>query len=106
MNSKRLAAALLVTFSAPLAAMAQTANPVASSVYVNPRSGPDDPRVGLKGGLYDAGTAAMGMKLVVTLPKPTGFAPDLASIKAYDDAPTPPPAPPKARSSITSSSPE
>ncbi len=93
MNSNYLAAALLVTFSAPFAASAQTANTVASSVYVNPRSGPDDPRVGLKGGLYDAGTAAMGMKLLVTLPKPAGFAPDLASIKAYDDAPTPPPTP-------------
>ena len=104
MNSKRFAAALLVTFSAPLAVVAPLAaqmamgdknpTPVPSSVYVNPRSGPDDPRVGLKGGLYDAGTAAMGMKLVVTLPKPPGFAPDLASIKAYDDAPTPPPPPP------------
>jgi len=94
MNSKLFAAALLVTFSAPLAVMAQSATTTPSGVYVNPRSGPDDPRVGLKGGLYDAGTAAMGLKLVITLPKPTGFAPDLASIKAYDDAPTPPPPPP------------
>ncbi len=31
-------------------------NPPPSTVYVNPRSGPDDPRIGgLKGGLYDAG---------------------------------------------------
>jgi hypothetical protein len=58
-----------------------------SSVYVNPFSAPDDPRIGLKAGLYDAGEAAMGLKLVKTLPKPTGFAPDLDSIKAYDAAP-------------------
>ena len=51
------------------------ANPAAPSVYSNPRSGPDDPRVGLKPGLYDAGQAAFGMELVVTMPKPTGFSP-------------------------------
>ncbi len=45
------------------------------SVYVNPRSGPDDPRVGLKPGLYDAGEAAFGMQRVISLPKPPGFAP-------------------------------
>ena len=33
--------------------------PQPPSVYVNPRSGPDDPRVGLKGGLYDAATAKL-----------------------------------------------
>jgi hypothetical protein len=61
-----------------------------STVYVNPFSGPDDPRIGLKAGLYDAGEAAMGLKLVKTLPKPPGFAPDLDSIKAYDAAPPAP----------------
>ncbi len=71
-----------------------TTIPPASTVYVNPRSGPDDPRVGLKGGLYDAASAASGLKLLVTLPKPPGFAPDLASITAYDAAPAPPPPPP------------
>ena len=35
-----------------------------STIYVNPRSGSDDPRVGLKGGLYDAGTAISGLELV------------------------------------------
>ena len=65
-------------------------NAPASTVYVNPRSGPDDPRIGLKAGLYDAGMAASGLKLVVTLPKPPGFAPDLDSIKAYDAAPAEP----------------
>jgi len=34
---------------------------------------PADPRVGLKGGLKDAGQAARGMELVASLPKPEGF---------------------------------
>jgi len=46
-----------------------------TSVYVNPRSGSDDPRIGLKPGLYDAGEAAMGLEKVATLPKHSGFAP-------------------------------
>ncbi len=38
------------------------------------RSAPGaDPRVGLKPGLRDAGTAARNMKLVATLPRPEGF---------------------------------
>ena len=68
----------------------------ASSVYVNPRSGPDDPRVGLKGGLYDAAVAASGLQLVMTTPKPAGFAPDVESIKAVDATPPPPPVNPDA----------
>jgi hypothetical protein len=69
-------------------------NPVNSPYFVNPRSGPDDPRVGLKGGLYDPGTAASGLQLVLTTPKPAGFAPDVASIKAA--TPPPPPVDPDA----------
>jgi hypothetical protein len=68
----------------------------APTVYVNPRAGADDPRVGLKGGLYDAGTAASGMQLVVTTPKPGSFAPDLAAIAAANAAPVPPPPDPHA----------
>jgi hypothetical protein len=64
------------------------------SVYVNPRAGADDPRVGLKGGLYDAGTAMFGLKLLTTQPKPAGFAPNMDSIKAYDAAPAVPEGPP------------
>ncbi len=70
--------------------------PKPPSVYVNPRTGPEDPRVGLKGGLYDPGTAILGMKLVTTTPKPAGFAPDLDSIKAVDATPPPPPVDPDA----------
>ena len=77
----------------PAASTAPVATP-AVTVYVNPRSGADDPRVGLKGGLYEAKTAEMGMHLIEAIPKPPGFAPDLASIKAYDAAPAPPPPPP------------
>jgi hypothetical protein len=61
-------------------------NPAPPTVYSNPRAGADDPRVGLKGGLYDAGQAAFGMELVTTIPKPPGFAPG-------SDATAPPPAP-------------
>src|SRR5437773_7348357 len=46
-----------------------------STVYVNPRAGADDPRVGLKAGLYDAAEAASGMERIISLPKPAGFAP-------------------------------
>ncbi len=49
--------------------------PPASKVFSNPRAGSDDPRVGLKPGLYDAGEAAFGLEKVVSLPKPPGFAP-------------------------------
>ncbi len=61
-------------------------NPPPPMVYSNPRAGADDPRVGLKGGLYDAGEAAFGMQRVATLPKPPGFAPG-------SDATAPPPEP-------------
>ena len=63
------------------------------SVYTNPRTGTDDPRVGLKAGLYDAGEAAFGLQRLVSLPKPAGFAPDLPSIAAFDALPAPPPPP-------------
>jgi hypothetical protein len=90
---------LAFALSAASLGAAQTATPAAvplavkvppepPSVYVNPRSGPDDPRVGLKGGLYDAATATFGMELVLATPKPPGFAPEFDSIKAVDpDAP-------------------
>jgi len=57
------------------------------SVYSNPRSGPDDPRIGLKPGLFDAGEAIFGLQKIATLQKPPGFAPD-------PNAPEPPPPPP------------
>jgi len=41
----------------------------------NPRASADDPRIGLKPGLYDAGEAAFGLERLTSLPKPPGFAP-------------------------------
>jgi hypothetical protein len=79
--SRRALAVLLALPVVPAICSAQsggTAPPAApppSSVYVNPRSGPDDPRVGLKPGLYDAGEAIFGMERLASLPKPPGFAP-------------------------------
>ncbi len=46
------------------------------TVYSNPRSGPDDPRIGLKPGLFDAGEAIFGLQKIASLQKPPGFAPD------------------------------
>jgi hypothetical protein len=93
-----VAAGLCVAASCAAAAFAQDGKVASgpSAIYFNPRSGPDDPRIGLKPGLYDAGEAASGLKLLVTLPKPPGFAPDLASIKAFDAIPEPPAPPPGA----------
>lgn len=43
-----------------------------------------DPRVGLKAGLRDAGTAARNMELVSSLPKPDGFFdPDAPGGRSY-----------------------
>ena len=84
------------TTTASAAPPAAKTPPTPPSVFVNPRSGPEDPRVGLKGGLYDASTAILGMQLVMTTPKPAGFAPDLDSIKAVDATPPPPPVDPDA----------
>jgi hypothetical protein len=82
-----IAIALSVSFPALCAGQNSPA------VYTNPRAGADDPRVGLKAGLYDAGEASFGMERLVSLPKPAGFAPDLASIAAFDALPAPPPPP-------------
>ncbi len=72
---------LAIAALTPLLSMAQPPaqavpdHVVPPTVYSNPRSGPDDPRIGLKGGLYDAGEAASGMERLASLPKPPGFAP-------------------------------
>src|SRR5580693_5315141 len=55
-------------------------------VYSNPRAGADDPRIGLKPGLYDAGEAISGLQKVASIQKPPGFAAD-------PNAPPPPPPP-------------
>ncbi|SPE32749.1 exported hypothetical protein [Candidatus Sulfopaludibacter sp. SbA6] len=50
-----------------------------ATVSSNPRAPSDDPRVGLKPGLYDAGEAAFGMERLASLSKPHGFAPGCRS---------------------------
>ena len=88
-RSLRIAAAVLpslcVLFPVPAGGQATTPPSTNKAVFSNPRSGSDDPRVGLKGGLYDAGEAASGLQKIATLPKPPGFAPG--------DTAGPPPAP-------------
>jgi hypothetical protein len=59
----------------------------------NPRSGSDDPRIGLKAGLYDAGEAAFGMERLASLAKPPGFAP----VPVDPNAPVPKEGSPEAR---------
>jgi hypothetical protein len=78
---------------------AKTPPPPASTVYSNPRASADDPRIGLKGGLYDAGEAASGLQRLASLPKPPGFAPGnvitspaAAAADPANMATTPPPA--------------
>jgi hypothetical protein len=88
----RRAATIAVALSACLPLLCAAQN--SPSVYSNPRAGADDPRVGLKAGLYDAGEASFGMQRLASLPKPAGFAPDLASIAAFDALPAPPAPPP------------
>jgi len=59
----------------------------------NPRAAADDPRIGLKAGLYDAGEAAFGLERLVSLPKPPGFAP----VPVDPHAPVPKAGTPEAR---------
>jgi hypothetical protein len=75
--------------------IAQVAMPAKPTVYNNPQQ-PNDPRVGLKGGVTDAGVAAKGMKLLVNLPKPPGFAAGTTPQEAAPPvaAPAPPPGAP------------
>jgi hypothetical protein len=72
---------LAFALSFPVLCAGQSAPPT-PAVATNPRAPSDDPRIGLKGGLYDAGEAASGLERLTSLPKPPGFAPG--------DAPMPP----------------
>src|SRR6204780_985584 len=74
-SMRRAALACTLSAFAASAAFAQiVAGPAKPTVYNNPQL-PNDPRVGLKGGVFDAGTAAFGMELISNLPKPAGFSP-------------------------------
>jgi hypothetical protein len=78
------AAALLAM---ALAVNAQPTNPAPVNARVT-----DDPRVGLKPGLYDAGEAAFGLERLISMPKPPGFAPNSPGVTE----PFPPPQVPEA----------
>ncbi len=71
----------------------QTSAPGSPTVPTNPRASSDDPRVGLKPGLYDAGEAIFGLEKLVSLPKPPGFAPGnfIANVAPPAEPPEPPP---------------
>ncbi len=83
MNRFTTSLVLSASFAAFCAAQASAPAPG------NPRSGADDPRIGLKAGLYDAGEAAFGMERLISLPKPPGFSPENNATASA----TPPPAP-------------
>ena len=74
----------------PILCAGQTSGSGSPAVSTNPRASSDDPRVGLKPGLYDAGEAIFGLEKLVSLPKPPGFAPDNFIANG-----APPPAPPE-----------
>ena len=63
---------LLLAFAFPMLCAAQANAPAPS----NPRAPSDDPRIGLKPGLYDAGEAASGLERLASLSKPPGFSAD------------------------------
>jgi len=97
--------AFTLTAIGSAASFGQVALPAKPTVYNNPQV-PNDPRVGLKGGFPVAAEAASGMKLVVNLPKPPGFAPGTTPQEAAPP-PTPPPGtparPPRAQLGSTNS---
>ena len=91
---RTVAAASVLTCSLPVLAQMdheKPGAPVAPTVYVNPRAPETDPRIGLKGGLYNPGTAAKGLEMLTTIAKPAGFAPDESKVPAWEDAPPPAP---------------
>ena len=89
--SLRYAAAGALALSVFGSAFGQVALPAKPTVYNNPQQ-PNDPRVGLKGGVADAAIAQSGMKLVLNIPKPPGFAVGTTP-QEKAPAPTPPPTP-------------
>jgi hypothetical protein len=84
----RLTSALALAIAVPLVCAAQAGgNPAPVNARVS-----DDPRVGLKPGLYDAGEAVFGLEKLMSLPKPPGFAPNTPGVTE----PFPPPQAPNA----------
>src|SRR5260370_24924306 len=77
LSRRTLTLSLALSVFFPVLGAGQTSAPASArpSAPSNPRSSSDDPRVGLKAGLYDAGEAVFGMEKVASIPKPPGFAP-------------------------------
>lgn len=91
----------------PIICRAQDKIAAPSTVYSNPRATSNDPRVGLKAGLYDAGEAIFGLEKIVSLPKPPGFAPGnfVPTVTPQVETPAPnrPPRPPSVQYGSTNS---
>jgi hypothetical protein len=75
LSRRTLRFSLAVSALFPILCLGQTKGTAPSTVPSNPRASSDDPRVGLKPGLYDAGEAIFGLVKLASLPKPAGFAP-------------------------------
>lgn len=99
-SSRRLLGAVLFSlaisvFSVRSDSQTNTPAPNPSTVFSNPRAAADDPRVGLKPGLYDAGEAAFGMEKLISIPKAGSFAPGNNPTEKTAEASDLPPTPPK-----------
>lgn len=108
--SHRFASSVVISAACLLSVFAQAPAPAAgektppkppappkvidTGVLTNPRSGKDDPRIGLKAGLYDAGEAASGLERLASLSKPSGFAPGDVVVTPAPAPPQTPPTPP------------
>jgi hypothetical protein len=68
-----------LTLSVLVADVSMAQSGAMAGAPVNARSNSDDPRIGLKAGMYDAGEAAMGMEKLASLPKPKAFTPPSTS---------------------------
>ena len=91
-SHRTLAVSFAVTVLFPFICAGQTKVPGPAGASSNPRASSDDPRVGLKAGLYDAGEAISGLEKLVSLPKPPGFAPGnfIPNVAPPSDPPEPP----------------
>ncbi len=95
---RRTFSSLLLLISVAMYCAGQASAPAPG----NPRSAPDDPRIGLKPGLYDAGEAAFGLERLASLPKPPGFSPE-NNATATQAPPPQPGQPPRLETGSTNS---
>src|SRR5579864_6180839 len=92
LSRRALTLPLAVSVFFPILCAGQNKVAAPSTVYSNPRASSDDPRIGLKAGLYDAGEAVFGLEKLASLPKPPGFAPGnfIPNVAPPPDPPEPP----------------